>query len=64
MFALPSLDQRNQNVKSIAFGGMALRHHQALDFLEDAAVIAPSLNRFDIHDFTFKRSYRTGGACR
>jgi hypothetical protein len=51
MFPLPGLDQRSQNIKSIAFGGVAFRHHQALDFLEDAAVIALSFDRFDVHDF-------------
>jgi hypothetical protein len=51
MFPLPGLDQRDQNVKAIAFGGIVLRHHQALDFFEDAAVIALGFDRFDVHDF-------------
>jgi hypothetical protein len=48
MFPLPGLDQRDQNAKAIAFRGVALRNHQALDFLEDAAVIALSLDRLHV----------------
>jgi Glycosyltransferase family 20 len=38
-FPLPGLDQCDEHIESIAFKGVAFRRHQAIDFLEDAAVI-------------------------
>jgi hypothetical protein len=54
MFALPCLDQRDQHIESIAFGRVALRHHEALDFLENATVIALGFDRCDFHGTTLQ----------
>jgi hypothetical protein len=49
MFVLPRLDQSDEHVESITFGGVMLRHHQTLDFFEEAAVIALGLDRCDVY---------------
>ena len=68
MLSLPGFHQRDEHIKPVAFGSIAFRRHQALDFLEDSAVITLGLDRYDVHGFTFKRSVHrsrlTGGASR
>ena len=54
MFAFPCLDQRDQHIESIAFRGVALRRHEALDFLEDATVIALGFDWCDFHGTTLQ----------
>ena len=54
MRAFPGLDQSYQHIEPVAFGSVALRRHQALDFLEDAAVVALGLDRCDVYGPAFK----------
>lgn len=54
--AFRSQASTNVRTQAIAFGGIVLRHYQILDFFEGSAVIALSLDRFDVHGFSLKRS--------
>jgi hypothetical protein len=49
MLALPSLYQRDKHIKAISLRRIALCGDQALDFLENAAVVTLGFDRCNIH---------------